>query len=102
MRPFHQLHERRSLRLHRWVAERYQEAPQDVIRFGLENLTRWHQRGVVCDDFGIWEKILRSVPHRLPEILCGSGEEAVRLRQSSPFAGLIPEEIRHQILATTE
>ena len=75
MRSFHQLHERRSLRLHRWV---------------------------VCDDFGIWEKILRSVPHRLPEILCGSGEEVVRLRQSSPFAGLIPEEIRHQILATTE
>lgn len=88
--------------MHRLVAERYQEAPVDVIRFGLENLKRWRQRGVDCDDFGTWEKILHSFPQRLPEILCGSSEEAIRLRQSSPFAGLIPEESRQQILATTE
>lgn len=84
------------------VAERYQVAPADVIRFGLENLKRWRQQGVDCDDFGVWEKILRSDPQRLPDILCGSGEEAIRLRQSSPFAGLIPEETRRQILSTSE
>lgn len=92
----------RSLRMHRLVAERYQEAPADVIHLGLENLKRWRQRGVDCDDFATWEQILCSNPQRLPEILCGSGEEAIRLRQSSPFAGLIPEESRRQILATTE
>jgi len=88
--------------MHRMVLERYRETTEDVIRFGLENLKRWQQSGVNCDDFLIWEKILRSDPQRLPEILCGSGEEAIRLRQSSPFAGLIPEESRRQILATTE
>jgi len=102
MRPHHQLHEMRSLRMHRLVAERYQEAPVDVIRFGLENLQRWRQRGVDYDDFGTWEKILRSNPQRLPEILCSSGEEATRLRQSSPFAGLITEESRRKILDATE
>ncbi len=102
MKIQHQLHETRSLRMHLMVAERYRETPADVIHFGLENLKRWQHAGVDCDDFRIWEGILRSDPRRLAEILCGSGEEAVRLRQSSPFAGLIPEESRHQVLATTE
>ena len=92
----------RSLRMHRIVAERYRETPADVIRFGLENLKRWQQRGVDCDDFRIWEGILSSAPQRLLQILSGSSEEAVRLRQSSPFAGLIPEESRQQILATPQ
>lgn len=102
MEPRHQLHEMRSLRMHRIVAERYHETPADVIRFGLENLKRWQHRGVDCDDFRIWEEILRSAPQRLPQILSGSSEEAVRLRQSSPFAGLIPEESRQQILITPQ
>jgi hypothetical protein len=88
--------------MHRLVEERYRENPADVIRFGLENLKRWEQRGVDCDDFRIWEEILRMVPQRLPEILSGSSEEAVRLRQSSPFAGLITEASRQQILSTTQ
>ena len=98
----HQLHETRSLQMHRLVEERYRENPADVIRFGLENLKRWEQRGVECDDFQIWKEILRMVPQRLPEILSGSSEEAVRLRQSSPFAGLITEASRQQILSTTQ
>jgi hypothetical protein len=101
MKSPHQLHELRSLRMHRIVEELYRETPSDVIRFGLENLKRWQQRGVDCDDFRIWEEILRFVPQRLPEILSGSNEEAVRLRQSSPFAGLIPEASRQQILTTS-
>ena len=102
MKSLHQLHEMRSLRMHRLVAVRYPETPEDVGHFGLENLKRWRQRGVECDDFGTWKNILRSDPQRLPEILCGSGEEAIRLRQSSPFAGLISDESRQQILASTE
>jgi hypothetical protein len=102
MKEDHQCHEMRSLRMHRLVADRYRVAPEDVIQFGLENLKRWRQQGVDCDDFEVWEGILRSSPQRLPEVLCGFGEEATRLRQSSPFAGLIPEESRQQILATAE
>ena len=86
--------------MHRMVAERYAETPTAVIQFGLENLSRWQQRGVECNDFRLWEEILRDHPQRLGEILCGSGEEAVRMRQSSPFAGLIPEETRRHILAS--
>ena len=88
--------------MHRIVEERYRETPADVIRFGLENLRRWRQSGVECDDFRIWEEILLLLPQRLPEVLSGSSEEAVRLRQSSPFAGLIPEASRQQILTTLQ
>jgi hypothetical protein len=101
MRPDHQLHETRSLRMHRMVAERYRDTPEAVIQFGLENLKKWQQQGVDCEDFRMWEGILRDRPQILPAMLCGSGEEAVRMRQSSPFAGLIPEDIRRQILAST-
>lgn len=88
--------------MHRLVEERYRATPVEVIRFGLDNLKRWEQRGVECEDFKIWEEILRMVPQRLPEILCGSSEEAIRLRQSSPFAGLVPEASRQQILSTSQ
>lgn len=98
MRLLHQHHELFSLRMHHIVADLYLQAPEEVIRFGLENLKRWQRSGVDCDDYRLWEEILRSMPQRLPEILRDSNEEAVRLRQSSPFAGLIPEESRQQIL----
>ena len=99
MKTLHQHHETRSLRMHRIVAELYLKSPEEVIRFGLENLKRWQRRGVDCDDYRLWEEILRSTPQLLPEILRDTNEEAVRLRQSSPFAGLIPEESRQRILA---
>jgi len=87
--------------MHRIVAERYLENPEVVIEFGLENIKRWQRQGVDCEDFRMWENILRFDPQRLMGTLCGTSEEAVRLRQSSPFAGLIPEDIRRQVLATT-
>jgi hypothetical protein len=102
MNSNHNLHETRSLQMHRLVAQLYGERPTDVIRFGLENIKRWRQQGVDCDDFVVWEQILLSNPQRLPGILSSSGEEAIRLRQSSPFAGLIPEETRRHILVSTE
>ncbi|MCU0777978.1 MAG: hypothetical protein MUF86_09985 [Akkermansiaceae bacterium] len=102
MKSRHQIHEMRSLHMHRLVEKLYRETPAEVIRFGLENLKRWQHNGVDCDDFGIWEEILRLAPQRLPEILSGSSEEAIRLRQSSPFAGLVPEESRQQILTASQ
>lgn len=98
----HQVQESRSLRMHGMVAEVFQKDPDYVVRFGLENLRRWQQGGVECGDFRLWREILESSPERLPDILLGTNEEAVRLRQSSPFAGLVPEESRRKILATTE
>lgn len=102
MDPNHTLHERRSLAMHRMVAERFRQDPEIVIRFGLQNLKRWHQQGVDCSDYGVWKNLLLQHPDKLTAVLTGRNEEAVRLRQSSPFAGLIPESDRRRIFATTK
>jgi len=83
------------------VARQFFKDPALVIECGLSNLERWKQNGVECDDFRIWEQILRFSPQRIPVILNGRGEEATRLRQSSPFAGLISENERREILSST-
>jgi hypothetical protein len=101
-RATHQLHEMRSLMMHRIVAKRFHDDPAAIIKFGLNNLERWRNKGVDCDDYRIWEEILRFTPQRLTEVLSSSNEEAIRLRQSSPFAGLIPEDSRQKILASTQ
>jgi hypothetical protein len=102
MQTSHNVQELRSLKMHRIVEKRYREDPVGVVIYGLENLQRWKQKGVDCDDFRIWEEILRFSPQRLPELLGSFSEEAVRLRQSSPFAGLVPEESRQAILSAVE
>jgi hypothetical protein len=101
-RVTHQLHEMRSLMMHRIVAERFHQDPVTIIEFGLSNLERWRKKGVDCDDFEIWEEILRFTPQRLTEVFSSSSEESIRLRQSSPFAGLISEDSRQEILASTQ
>jgi hypothetical protein len=101
MNSKHEIHEKRSLMMHHMVAQRFAEDPALVIECGLTNLTRWQQNGVDCDDFTVWEQILKFSPLRIPEILKDTSEEAIRLRQSSPFAGLVSEDERHEILSTT-
>jgi hypothetical protein len=101
MNPKHEIHEKRSLQMHHMVAQRFFEDPAHVIEWGLTNLKRWKQNGVDCDDFMIWEQILKFSPLRIPEILKDTSAEATRLRQSSPFAGLISEDERREILFTT-
>jgi len=102
MKLDHQLQEIRSLRMHGIVAEIYRQDSDYVVRFGLENLKCWQRSGVDCEDFRLWKEILEFAPERLPDILSGISEEAVRLRQSSPFAGLVPEESRRKILAMAQ
>jgi hypothetical protein len=88
--------------MHRMVAERFRQKPAEVIQFGLHNLERWRQQGVDCDDFNIWTNLLLAPSFELIEALTSTSEVAVRLRQSSPFAGLIPEATRRQILVSPE
>jgi hypothetical protein len=61
-RSTHQLHEMRSLMMHRIVVEQFQQDPTKIIEFGLNNLQRWREKGVSCDDFEIREEILRFSP----------------------------------------
>jgi hypothetical protein len=88
--------------MHRMVAEHFRQDPGFVIRFALENLERWQEQGVDCDDYGVWRNLLLKHPDKLNAVLTGMTEEAARLRQSSPFAGLISENDRRRIVAAIE
>ena len=84
--------------MHRIVRRKLEQSPGDVVRHGLENLQRWRRQGVECEDFDVWENLLTNGLDRLRVLLEENSAEAVRLRQSSPFAGLVPESERLAIV----
>jgi antitoxin component of MazEF toxin-antitoxin module len=62
----------------------------------LANLHRWKQQGVWVSAFDEWRRIVASDDDgELFAALLGRDDEAVRLRQSAPYVGLLPpEEVR--------
>lgn len=84
--------------MHRIVRQKLERSPGEVVRYGLENLQRWRRQGVECEDFDVWENLLTNGIDRLRVLLEDDSAEAVRLRQSSPFAGLVPESERLAIM----
>jgi len=88
----HTIIDRRSLMMHRIIAERLRANPA-LLETAKSNLKRWN-----CPErtwWREWSAILER--HTLPEIaaiLERDDEEGRRLRQSSPFAGVLsPQEV---------
>ncbi len=78
------------------------EAQPELLEIARRNLDRW-LRTSPAPALREWSTILESVP--LAEVLAllrSSSEEAARLRQSSPFAGLLTEEERRRIMTAYE
>ena len=97
----HQWIEQRSLALHEAVAAKLEAHPQllDVAR---RNLERWLQQNPATA-LRDWRRILDSKPLAdVVALLRSSSEEAARLRQSSPFAGLLTTEERRTIMGAYE
>jgi predicted NACHT family NTPase len=93
----HEWIDRRSLALHEAVAAKLEAQPQllDVAR---TNLQRWLSANTSAA-LREWWLLLEVTP--LPALLAllrSPGDEATRLRQSSPFAGLLTQEERQAIL----
>jgi antitoxin component of MazEF toxin-antitoxin module len=56
----------------------------------LANLHRWKRQGVWVSAYDEWHEIARSADDgRLFAAMLGRDEDAVRLRQSAPYAGLL-------------
>lgn len=89
--------DRRSLALHEAVAAKIEARPEllDVAR---ANLTRWIARsphGALLE----WQRLLDGMPlAQLLALLRADCETSARLRQSSPFAGLLTADERRAIL----
>lgn len=98
LRHPHEIADRRSLVLHERVAERLVEDPS-VRQRALARVEGWRRSGAVAKDYiEAWLKLLSSP---LPEIvgtLRSRDEEATRLRQVSPFAGVLSPKERWELL----
>lgn len=89
--------DRRSLALHEAVAARI-EAEPELLDVARANLMRWISRtphGALLE----WQRLLERTPvAEIVALLRSESEAAVRLRQSSPFAGLLTAQERRAIL----
>jgi hypothetical protein len=89
--------DRRSLALHDAVAAKIHAHPE-LVDVARANLARWIRRtphGALLE----WQRLLeRSSVADLVALLRSESETAARLRQSSPFAGILTPEERREIL----
>jgi hypothetical protein len=94
----HEWLDRRSLALHEAVAAKIEANPElvDVARGNLARWLRTHPAPALLE----WQRLLDETP--LPQLIAllrSEGERAARLRQSSPFAGLLTPAERESILS---
>ena len=94
----HQARERTSLEIHRVVAERLLADPEAVLGLARGNLLRWMERhgdGPLLACYQEWLELLEKLsPPEVADLIVSEGEEPDRLRQISPFAGVLgPREL---------
>lgn len=94
----HRLREARSLALHCLSARKIEREPAllDVARRNLES---WSERaqGKGPRYLREWREVLEQPWPAIAEFITSFGERAVRLRQSSPFAGILTPEERRRV-----
>jgi hypothetical protein len=86
-----------SLELARRVAERLRRQPE-VVDLARANLARWTQQNHSAPSllrcYAEWQQILSRPVEEVCRLLCSESDNAQRLRQNSPFAGLLsPAEV---------
>jgi hypothetical protein len=88
----HDIHDAISLELARRVSARLRETPSllDVAR---ENLDRWSRLNSKAPSllrcYAEWREILSHPVEEVCAVLCADTEDGRRLRQNSPFAGVL-------------
>jgi len=92
--------ERWSLLMHRSIADRIEAGDPEPLRKAAENLERWrHLHGELNPAQAEWIAILAWPASRLLAMLRDAdGQEAIRLRSNSPFAGVIDQRQRIELL----
>lgn len=70
-----------------------QFTPREIRAQILANLHRWHRQGAWVSAYDEWRDIAtRGDDGELFAAMLGHDDNAVRLRQSMPFVGLLPQE----------
>ncbi|GAA3664816.1 helix-turn-helix domain-containing protein [Microbacterium marinilacus] len=92
----------RSLWLHRAVVGKLVLEPDRVLEKASENIARWRGRhrpdGKAVQYLDEWEQLISDGVEAVAKVLVDTGERARELRQNSPFAGVLSDRQRTQIL----
>jgi hypothetical protein len=102
---WHEVIDERSLELHAIVARELRADPAklDCVVAWIEKFLADPGYSVHSKDaLGEWLEIIRQGLPRVLEALADDSEEGRRLRQSSPFAVIMPQEERRRIFAKYE
>jgi len=99
----HQSIDERSLAMDRLIAEKIQQDPA-LVNTAREILSRWmiSADASVLPTFKEWTTILELPLEEILDVLQGGDERCVRLRQSSPFCGILSQEERTRFLLEYE
>jgi hypothetical protein len=100
----HEWIDQRSLALDRAIADKLRAEPA-LLQRAKDTLQHWiHQRKpAVPKALDEWEKILTAWPlEEILALLTSSEEDATRLRQSSPFCGILTQQERLKIFQEYE
>jgi hypothetical protein len=100
----HEWIDQRSLALDKAIAQKILLQPA-LLQRAKDNLQRWIQQSqpTVPKVLFEWQEILDAWPfERIIKLLTSSEQEARRLRQSSPFCGILSEEERTAIFQEYE
>ena len=98
----HQFIDEFNLAYHRAVAEALRREPEAVVSRARQNIARWLQNDVYDDGekgaLSEWDKILaESSVEELIAVITEDSDEGQRLRQSTPFTGVLPAGRRREI-----
>ena len=105
VRPRLSAPEIRTLEMHRAIAERLTRQPQEVITQALDNLTVAREAdsaGNTGPYLDTWESLLLGPLDRLTSVMTSTDQAARDLRQSSPFAGVLSDAERLEVLMRTD
>ena len=94
----HRLLEARSLALHCRIARKIARNPS-LVDVARRNVTAWRRKAVgkVPRYLVEWERILAQPWSQVAALITEQSENAARLRQSSPFAGVLTASERKRI-----
>ena len=92
----HRRVEERSIALHREIARRIHANPE-LLLIAKRNLERWIKMDGEIPVWREWQEILERPLVQIVDLLISPDENAKRLRQSSPFCGILNPRERWKI-----
>lgn len=96
----HERIDRQVAAMHRVIAERLRSGDLSALERARSNLERWERQfgGVLPAAYLEWVAILDSGLDSVLRVLEGGDQDAVRIRSSSPFTGVLSPRERWEIL----